>query len=454
MGVGKVHGRPVVISADDFTIRGGHADGGLASKSQYAEQLAIELKIPIVRLLDGSSGGGSVATYLQMGFTYVPMLLGYTDMIRGLSLVPTCSVVAGTAVGLGGARAVTAHFTVGAKSVASVFAAGPPIVIHATYEKVTKSELGGVEIHARNGTIDNVAESESDAFEQVKKFLSYLPPNALTLPSPIKTDDPSDRRDKSLLSAIPLRRQSTYAIRPIINAVVDLNSFFEIGAGWGSSIVTGFARMGGYPVGIISNDCQTPSGGTLDGFGAQKLRRHIDICETFGLPILQLIDQPGFAVGTEAERGASLRHGIAAMAALMQSTIPIFTVILKRTFGVAGAAQVDFRSPHIRVAWPSGDWGSLPLEGGVEAAYKRKLDQAGENREQVKAALLDQFEAVRNPLRTAEHFMIEEIISPDNTRPLVCAWTELVYTTVLPARLEEKRRQESGSRVGRLMYRP
>ncbi|RUP43354.1 ClpP/crotonase-like domain-containing protein, partial [Jimgerdemannia flammicorona] len=212
-------------------------------------------------------------------------------------------------------------------------------------------------------------------------------------------------------------------------------------------------------------------------------RRHIDLLDTFGLPLLNLVDQPGFAVGTEAEKEAyvaysppfftlrisfnfiplirptytpphsTIRAGATALAAIYQSTIPIFSVILRRVFGVAGGAFVDNRVPNFRVAWPSGDWGSLPLEGGVEvcnefwgggdvrggAAYKRQLAAAGPKREELKAQLLSQFESIRSPLRTAEAFDIPEIIDPRDTRKRACEWAHLIYEYVLPERLARRK---------------
>ncbi|KAF8639467.1 hypothetical protein AX17_001487 [Amanita inopinata Kibby_2008] len=437
-GWGRVQGRKVFVTADDFSVRGGHADGGIARKAPYGEIMARKARVPLIRLLDGSSGGGSVAVYLSHGATYIPPLAGLGQSMDAMAVVPIVSALLGPVVGLAAAKAALSHFSVMVKGLSQLFAAGPPVVKQATFENLSKEELGGWEIHAQNGTVDNLATSERDAFSQVKQFLSYLPPSIFHLP-PIKpTLDNADRREEELVSIIPRRRSRTYDIRRLIYLIVDKEgnetSFFEIGALWGPCIVTGLARLGGRPVAVISSDC-TVNGGAIDAQGSQKTARFLNMCDHFGLPVLNLVDQPGFAVGSVAERTATIRHGVSALSALYNATIPIYTVILRRVFGVAGGAFADFDDgANVRAAWPSGDWGSLPLEGGIEAAYKRKLDAATSNteREKIMTGLLEQFEDVRSPIKTANKFGVEEIIDPRDTRPLACEWTAHAYEHILP----------------------
>ncbi|KAI0360456.1 propionyl-CoA carboxylase [Trametes cingulata] len=445
IGWGRVDGRKVFVTADDFSVRGGHADGGIQGKAAYGEALATQHRVPIIRLLDGSSGGGSVATYLSAGATYIPPLAGLGQSMTAMTVVPVVSALLGPVVGLGSAKAVTSHFSVMVKGLSQLFAAGPPVVKQATYEDLSKEALGGWEIHGRNGTVDNVATSEHDAFRQIRTFLSFLPSSVFTIPPVVSSSDPADRKEEELISIIPRRRARTYDIRKLIRLIVDMDrtsggeeqqnsSFFEIGAIWGRSVVTGFARLQGLPVGVLSSDC-TVGGGALDALGSQKAARFVNLCDHFGVPLLNLVDQPGFAIGSTAERMATIRHGVAIMAALYHATIPIFTVILRRSFGVAGGALSDPGDGlNTRVAWPSADWGSLPLEGGIEAAYKRQLD-AALSREKMMKDLLAKFEDVRDPNRTANVFGIEEIIDPRDTRPLACEWINHAYNNLLPPRL-------------------
>ncbi|TCD62688.1 hypothetical protein EIP91_006547 [Steccherinum ochraceum] len=446
IGWGRLSGKRVFVTADDFGVRGGHADGGIAGKVAYGETQARKAGVPIVRLLDGSSGGGSVASYLTMGATYIPALAGLAQSMDALATVPIASALLGPVVGLAAAKAVASHFSVMVRNLSQLFAAGPPVVKQATFEDLSKEALGGWDIHARNGTVDNVCNSELEAFQQIRDFLFFLPPNVYAIPSVQPSNDPASRREEELISIIPRRRARMYDIRSLIRLLVDVSSnpssshhstgssFFEIGETWGRTIVTGLARLTGRPVGILTSDC-TVGGGAIDALGCQKTARFVNMCDHFNIPILNLVDQPGFAIGSAAEKAATIRHGASAMSALYSARVPIFTVVIRRAFGVAGGA---FAYPeddnNNRVAWPSGDWGSLPLEGGIEAAYKRKLNDAPTPaaREKIMKDLLAQFEEVRDPMRTAHKFWVEEIIDPRDTRPMACDWIAHAYEQLLP----------------------
>ncbi len=424
-GRATIHGRSAVIAGDDFTVRGGAADASIWEKMVMSEQLARELRIPVVRLVDGSGGGGSVKSYLDWGRTYVPPLPGWSDQMAILSEVPVVAAALGSVAGLGAARVAASHFSVMVRESSQVFIAGPPLVEYANHQAVTKEELGGSEIQTRNGVVDNLASSEQEAFAQIRAFLSFLPASAWDLPPRAEPTDDPDRRDEELLTAIPRDRRRPFDIRDVIHRIVDQGSFFEIGPHWGDSTVTGMAELDGWPIGVLATDPHR-HGGTLTADGSDKLRRFVDLCDTFHLPIVNLVDQPGFAIGPEHERAATLRRGVAAIAALYQLSVPYFSIILRRVFGVAGAALVDRGTPNMRVAWPSADWGSLPLEGGIEAAYRRALAEA-DDPDALRSELLEEFAAVRSPFRTAEAFDIEEIIDPRDTRPLLCEWASLAY---------------------------
>lgn len=233
----------------------------------------------------------------------MPPLFGMHDMIGSLSEIPVAAAALGPAVGLGAARATLSHFSVISGDVGSLFAAGPPIVANATFETVSKESLGGALIHTANGTIDNLASSEQECFEQIRQFLSYMPTNNFSLPPFVPTDDSPNRRDDELLSIIPKRRQRMYQVRDILKHVVDTDSWFEIGSRWGDGAVCGLARLNGYVVGIITFDC-TLKGSVISTSSCHKFRRHIDLCDIFGIPILNFADYAGFAVGTVAEKEA------------------------------------------------------------------------------------------------------------------------------------------------------
>lgn len=438
MGTGRIDGRRVVVGGDDFTVRGGAADGSVGGKSGYAERMAREYKIPIIRLVDGTGGGGSVRTLENIGRTYVPGNTAWEHLVASLSEIPVVAAALGSVAGIGAARVCASHFSVMVKDISQVFVAGPPVVAAGMGYEIPKEQLGGADIHAHgSGAVDNEAESEEDAFNQIRRFLSYLPQNVWQMPPRCAGDDDPNRREEALLSVIPRERRRVYQVRKMLDMVLDRGSFFEVARYFGRSVVAGLARLNGYPVGVIANDPYHYGGG-LDTPGSEKMARFVDLCDTFHLPVVNFSDQPGFVIGVEAERAGTIRKGVLALAAVYQATIPWATVIVRRVYGVAGAGHQNHSRHNLRVAWPSGDWGSLPIEGGLEAAYRRDIENSPDPAAR-KAEIEAMLNAVRSPFRTAEAFNIEDIIDPRETRPLLCDWVENAYE-VEATRLGIKRR--------------
>ncbi len=454
-GWGKVSGRMTVVCADDFTSRGGHSDGAIGAKSAYLDRLSIELRAPAVRMLDGSSGGGSVASMVPAqraegesaaqestgaikagrprvtgtGGSFLPGHLGSTMFTEQLSTVPVVNMLLGSVVGIGAAKAVLGHFSVMVRDIAQLFVAGPPVVSHAMGYDISKEDLGGWQVHCTNGSVDNLAESEEEAAGMARTFLSYVPPSVYEMPPvlPARSSDPPDRRDEELFTLIPRKRTTTFDIRKAIRLLADEGSFFEVGPLWGTDQVTGFVRFNGYPLGVIASDSQHVNGGALTADGCSKLTRHLDLCDVFHVPVLNLVDNPGFAVGLEHERSGTIRRGAEWMIAFAQVSVPMFTVLMRRSFGVAGNNYVTPQSrPSMRVAWPAADVGGIPPEGGIEAAYRRQLAEA-EDPAALRAELYARIESARGPIGPLSRFQIEEIIDPRDTRRLVCEWVENAY---------------------------
>lgn len=437
-GTGRINGRRVVVGGDDFTVRGGAADAAIGNKMGYSERMARELRLPIIRLVDGTGGGGSVKMLETMGRTYVPANPAWDLVVASMSEIPVVAACLGPCAGLGAVRVVSSHFSVMVKGISQLFVAGPPVVERGVGEKVTKEELGGAHIHAEgSGCVDNEVESEDEAFEQIRSFLCYLPSNVWQIPPRVKCSDAPNRREEELISIIPRDRRRSYDVRHLLNLVLDRDSFFEIGRFYGRPLVIGLARLNGYAVGVLASDPKQGGGG-LDADGSEKMTRFVDLCDSFHLPVVNFVDQPGFLIGTRAERQGTARYGARAMAAVYQATVPWVSIILRRVFGVAGAAHGNAQALNFRYAWPSGDWGSLPIEGGVMAAYRREIEASTDpntRRQEIEEML----NKLRSPFRTAEAFGIEEIIDPRDTRRLLCDWVEMAYE-LLPARLGIKLR--------------
>lgn len=423
-GRGLIDGRRVVVAGDDFTVRGGANDAGILEKALASERMARDLRLPIVRLIDGTGGGGSVKNIETKGHALLPGYDGrkWVYMVQNLSLVPVVSLALGSTAGLGAARVAASHYSVIVKDTAQMFVAGPPVVARVG-QQLEKNELGGSAIHTRNGAIDDEAESEADAFARARRFLSYLPSNVYELPTRGTREDDPKRREGWLISAIPRDRRKVYRMRPIIEALVDRGSFFEIGRHWGRSMITGFARLDGWPVAVMANDPYFYAG-AWTAAASEKVERFVDLAEVFHLPMVHLVDNPGFLIGLEAEQQGTIRYGAKALAAIFQSTIPWCAVIVRKAFGVAGSGHMNPDRYGIRVAWPSGDWGSLPMEGGIEAAYKADIAAAPDPEKRL-AEIEAKLEKLRSPLRSAEAFMPEEIIDPRDTRPLLCEFADM-----------------------------
>jgi len=438
VGTGRIDARQVVVGGDDFTVRGGAADASIGNKMGHGEKLARGLRIPMVRLVDGTGGGGSVKTIEQIGRTYVPANPAWDTITAMLGEVPVVGACLGPVAGLGAVRVVTSHFSLMVRGSSQLFVAGPPVVERGVGEKVTKEELGGYEIHARgSGAVDNEVASEAEAFQVIRRFLSYMPSSVWQAPPRAKTDDDPTRRDEELISAIPRDRRRSYDVRRILKSVFDRDSFFEIGYYYGRPLVAGLARLNGYPVGVIANDPRH-GGGAPNAPACDKMIRLVDVCDTFHIPVVNFVDNPGFLIGSAAERAGTVRAGSRALVAVYQATMPWISILIRRCFGVAGAGHGNAQGLNLRYAWPSGDWGSLPVEGGVQAAYRREIE-ASVDPDARRREIEDSLNRFRSPLRTAEAFGVEEIIDPRDTRSLLCEWVEGAYG-MLPAELGPKAR--------------
>lgn len=421
-GRARVDARPVVVGGDDFTVRGGSADATIKEKHVLCEQMAHELRVPLIRLVEGSGGGGSVKTIETTGRANVPGVAGWELVVANMGTVPRVALGLGSVAGLGAAHLAAAHYSVMVKNLSALFVAGPPVV-ERLGQKLGKNELGGWEIQLKAGAVDHAVDTEDEAFACARRFLSYLPSSIYELPprGP-QTDDP-ERREEWLGDAIPRDTRKVYKMRAIVEAVVDRGSFFEISALYGRSIITGLARIDGWPVALMASD-PFFYGGAWTADTCQKVERFVDLAQTFHLPVVYLVDCPGFLIGLDAEQTGTIKQGVRAMSAIWQTTIPWCAVIVRNVFGVAGAAHRNGGRFCFRYAWPSGRWGSLPLEGGIEAAYRADIEAApdpGARRREIEERL----EKLRSPFRSAETFWIEEIIDPRRTRPLLCEFVNL-----------------------------
>jgi acetyl-CoA carboxylase carboxyltransferase component len=424
-GRARIDGRTVVVVGDDFTVRGGSADASISAKPLMAEEMAHDFRLPIIRIIEGSGGGGSVKTIETKGAANLPGGIGgnrwYRYTTENLSRVPVVALGLGSVAGLGAARLAASHYSIMTKT-SAMFVAGPPVVKRLGQD-LGKQELGGADIQTRAGAVDHAVDTEEEAFACAQRFLSYLPSSVHELPPTLSCTDDPERLDEALLNAVPRNRRQVYKMRPIIESVVDQGTFFEVAQNFGRPIIVGLARLEGRAVMVLASD-PFHYGGSWTADACQKVVRWVDFAETFHLPIVYLMDCPGFMIGLEAEKAATIRHGVRAMAAVNQSTVPWCTVILRNSFGVAGVVHQPADRFSIRYAWPSAYWGSLPLEGGIEAAYRAEIDAAPDPKAKLKE-IEERLNKLRSPFRSAEKFWVEEIIDPRKTRSLLCEFARL-----------------------------
>ena len=427
IGTGRIDGRKVVVSADDFTLRAGSSEATISDKWVYAERMALSYRMPLIRLVD--TAGGSVKLIKKMGYSKIP---GYANwpVVELMRTVPVCGVALGACAGLGAVKVLMSHFSVMVRDHAQVFAAGPPVVKQAYGIDIEKNALGGYLVHRRSALVHNEAESEEDALAQVRRFLSFLPRNAFRLAQRSAPQDDPNRVEDWLKDAIPKDRRKVYDPRKILAAVFDRDSIFEIGRFQAGAIITALARLDGWPVGVLCSDPRV-SGGAMTLAAAHKMERHMQLCDTFRLPIVNLVDQPGNATGPEAELGGTLLGAVRVLTAIERIRVPWVSIIVRRAFGMAGGLHAPkyFPSLNHRFAWPSARWGSIPIEGGVAAAYRKEIESAADPQAK-RVELEEEYHRLGSPLRTAEQFGVLDIIDPRETRSVLCDWVEDAWEVI------------------------
>jgi acetyl-CoA carboxylase carboxyltransferase component len=415
-GHGEIDGRPVVVTAGDFTVRSSSDWTGTLSLGAElgATRRAVEWRVPLIRLLDAV--GGSVASFLELGRTYLPD--GNTWTVHDVELLeqsPVVSAVMGSVAGLPAISACLAHFNVMVRGTAQLFPGGPPVVKAALGLDITKEELGGADVHTRrSGVVCNAADSEAEAIDMVRRFLSYLP----TSVDEMAPRDSKSRREpvasaESLRDLVPRNPRQPFDVRALIDGIVDDGSFFEVSPDWGRSRITGLARIDGFPVGLMANNPRH-LGGSTDTAAGEKAIRLIRICDQFHLPFISLADEPGFMVGPDSEAAGIERAGARLVWTVVRSRMPWATVVVSRLYGVGGQSQQRPTGMFRRFAWPSARWGSMHIAGGASAAFRRVIESAPDP--EAKLAEIElQLQALASPFRTAEATG-QDIIDPAETR--------------------------------------
>lgn len=455
-GYARIDGRPVCWRGDDFSIRGGSSDAAGTSKRSI-ENSARDRRLPLIKLLDGAggsvrevagerdmTGSDAVARTLTdkaeealvqlddqrvVGGFSVPQTFDHSNissMIHSeltrladdniLAQIPVIAAVLGSCAGWIAIAAAESHFSIMTKRTSELFVAGPPMIKQAQRTEIDKHTLGNWEIHvSKTGVVSNVAEDEEDAFRQIRQFLSYLPQNVWQIPPRTKPTDDPNRREEQLLAIIPKERRRIYNIRKLIDMVVDNGASFEISPLSGRALVTLLTRIDGFPVALMANDGRH-DGGAMTAAACRKMERFVDLADTFHLPIVYLIDVPGFMIGERAEQEATLKWAARANQAVYEAKVPFISILMRRFYGVAMSGAKSNRGMNVKYAWPSMESGSLPAAGGVMAAYRRAIE-AADDPDATRIAMEERLNALASVLRRPQ--LVDEVIDPRDTRPVL-----------------------------------
>jgi acetyl-CoA carboxylase carboxyltransferase component/biotin carboxyl carrier protein len=415
-GTARIDNRPVVVFAQDFTVFGGSAGHLGSSKIDRALAIALSNGIPLVMLLDG---GGHRIQEGQNSRSYAHGAATFHDFARLSGWVPVVAAVLGAGFAANTNYSGLADFVIMLRGRATMGLAGPALVKAGTGEDISAQALGGADTQVgKYGLADLGVESEEDAMDSIRAFLSYLPSNARAL-APL-TDVPSDAnepaRAQPLLTAIPANPRRSYDVRPVIRMIADPDSVYEIKPTFARNIVTAFARIDGRAVGFISNQALVAAG-MLDSPACEKAAHFVALCDAFGLPLIYLIDVPGFSIGSDAERTTLGRRSAKLIYELGQATVPRISIVLRKGYGLGYVAMGGGRSFDAdgALAWPTAEICAMSVEGSVDVAYRQDYENAPDPKAR-RQELIASIRSRIGPVQAAEGFGIDEVIDPRSTR--------------------------------------
>ena len=423
-GYGKVNGRLVAVAAYDFTVMAGSMGMTGETKVSRLRELALTKRIPMVWLLD--SAGARIQEAVGSLFAGSGNLFREEVVMSGVvpqvaALMGPCA--AGTAYIPG-----LADFVPMVKGRGSMALAGPHLVRAAVGEDVTQEELGGSRVHTRkSGVGDLEVADDPECIQAIKQYLSFFPPNCEESPPLKATDDPIERGDEELLDVLPDSNRKPYDMYDVIRRIVDDGYYFDIKPQFAKTLITCLARFAGRPVGIVANQPKQ-LGGILDNDSSDKASRFINLCNAFGIPLVYLMDVPGFMVGTKVEAEGIIRHGAKFLYATANATVPKVTVVLRKAYG-AGYYVMCGRAyePDLIVAWPSAEISVMGAEGAVEIIFRKQVQEA-EDPAAKRQELIENFRKIIDVYVAAGNDMIDDVIDPRETRATICRALELAAT--------------------------
>ena len=421
-GWGTVDGRNVFIFAEDFTRFGGSLGEVVANKICKVMDLAMDTGTPIIGLKD--SGGARI----QEG---VLGLNGYGRIfernVRASGVIPQISVIMGPCAGGAVYSPALTDFVYQVEGTSHLFITGPDVIRTVTGEEVTMDDLGGAHAHAsRSGVTHFVAADDRDGLEEIRFLLSFLPSNNMEVPPFFTPLDSPDRMDEALTTIVPDSSNQPYDARDVIESIVDDGEFYEVHEHFAGNIVVGLARLDGYTVGVVANQPAVLAG-TLDIDASIKGARFVRFCDAFNIPLVTLVDVPGFLPGVDQEHGGIIRHGAKLLYAFSEATVPRITVIMRKAYG---GAFLVMNSRAVRAdvvfAWPSAEIAVMGAQGAVNVIHRRTLASAEDPEGTRRDLVADYEERFNNPYVAAEYGLVDDVIEPRETRPRLIRAMEML----------------------------
>lgn len=420
-GHGLVDGRQAWVIAYDFTVMAGSMGAvGEQFKASRVRELALRYRKPIVWLLD--SAGARIQE--AAGSTFAGSGQLFYDQVLMSGVIPQVAAMMGPCAAGTAYIPALADFVPMVKGTSSMSLGGARLVKAATGEEVSDQEMGGSQVHCyQSGVADNEVADDQECIASVRRFLSYLPSSNTEQPPHLDTGDPPDRRLEGLEEIVPVNPRAAYDVRRVVRAIVDRDTWFEIKPTWARNIVVGLARVGGHAVGVVANQ-PMHLGGILDSDAADKAARFIRMCDAFNVPLLYLVDVPGFMVGSQVEKEGIIRHGAKMLYATSEATVPKITVVMRKAYG-AGYFVMCGRGyhPDLLVAWPFAEISVMGPEGAVNIIFNKQIE-AAEDPAATRARLIEQVRQSINPYIAAGWAMIDDVIDPADTRRVVFSGLE------------------------------
>jgi acetyl-CoA carboxylase carboxyltransferase component len=422
-GFGKINGRRICVFVQDFTVMGGSYGEVAGQKVARIMDLAMEAGVPVIGINDG--GGARIQEGVYSLAAYGELFYRNT---QASGVIPQITVALGPCAGGAVYSPALMDFIIMAKGMANMFITGPEVIKSVTYEEVDAETLGGAMAHSStSGVAHFAAEDEKHAFELVRALLSYLPSNNTeTAPATQPTDDPW-RMDKALDTIVPIDPNTPYDMKPVIEKVVDLDSFFEVMSNFAQNSIIGFARLHGQVIGVVA---QQPAvmGGAIDIDASDKMARFIRFCDAFNIPLVTFSDSPGFLPGVAQEHNGIIRHGAKIVYAYSEASVPKLTVVTRKGYG---GAYIVMASKHIHsdilFAWPMAEIAVMGAQGAVNILYRKELKDLGDKAEGERARLVAEFrEKFSNPYKAAAAGFVDDVILPSETRPRLIAALEML----------------------------